>query len=232
MASVSIKESAGIITHPAYEAVDETKIVEYGLHATTYKHKKSGAEVISVAAPEDNNKVFGIVFRTPPEDSTGLPHILEHSVLCGSRKFPVKEPFVDLIKGSLNTFLNAFTYPDRTCYPVASANLQDFYNLVDVYMDAVFFPKCVNDRMTFEQEGWHHELEGTDGEMTFKGVVFNEMKGVYSNPDQVLGREIQQALFPDNAYGVDSGGDPVAIPSLTFEEFQAFHGRYYHPSNA
>ena len=132
----------------------------------------------------------------------------------------------------MNTFLNAFTYPDRTCYPVASANLQDFYNLVDVYMDAVFFPKCVNDRMTFEQEGWHHELDAPDGEMVFKGVVFNEMKGVYSNPDQVLGREIQQALFPDNAYGVDSGGDPVAIPSLTFEEFQAFHGRYYHPSNA
>ena len=171
-------------------------------------------------------------FRTPPDDSKGIPHILEHSVLCGSRKYPIKEPFVELIKGSMNTFLNAFTYPDRTCYPVASANLQDFYNLVDVYMDAVFHPRCITDRMTFEQEGWHHELDTIDGEISFKGVVFNEMKGVYSNPDQVLGREIQQALFPDNAYGVDSGGDPTVIPSLTFEEFQRFHSRYYHPSNA
>merc|ERR1719181_331940 len=181
MASVSIKESAGIITHPAYEAVDETKIVEYGLHATTYKHKKSGAQVISVVAPEDANKVFGIVFRTPPEDSTGLPHILEHSVLCGSRKFPVKEPFVDLIKGSLNTFLNAFTYPDRTCYPVASQNLKDFYNLINVYLDSVLHPAITP--WTLKQEGWHYDIEDPTKPLTYKGVVYNEMKGVYSSPD-------------------------------------------------
>ena len=135
-------------------------ISEYNSNAALYRHKKTGAEVMSLCN-DDENKTFGVVFRTPPDDSKGIPHILEHSVLCGSRKYPIKEPFVELIKGSMNTFLNAFTYPDRTCYPVASANLQDFYNLVDVYMDAVFFPKCVNDRMTFEQEGWHHELEGT-----------------------------------------------------------------------
>ena len=214
-----------------FEMVKELFIDEYNSRGALYRHKRTGAEVMSLCN-DDENKTFGVVFRTPPDDSKGIPHILEHSVLCGSRKYPIKEPFVELIKSSMNTFLNAFTYPDRTCYPVASANLQDFYNLVDVYMDAVFFPKCVGDKMTFEQEGWHHELDSVDGEITFKGVVFNEMKGVYSNPDQVLGREIQQALFPDNAYGVDSGGDPTVIPELTFEEFQAFHSRYYHPSNA
>merc|ERR1711871_312927 len=207
-------------------------IEEYGLHATTYIHKKSGAQVMSVIAPEDNNKVFGIVFRTPPEDSTGLPHILEHSVLCGSRKFPVKEPFVDLIKGSLNTFLNAFTYPDRTCYPVASMNTKDFYNLIHVYLDAVLHPRALNDPQVLQQEGWHYELEDVQEPLKYKGVVYNEMKGVYSSPDSIMARATQQALFPDNAYGVDSGGDPRAIPDLTFEQFQAFHKKYYHPSNA
>ncbi|KDO42491.1 hypothetical protein CISIN_1g0037001mg, partial [Citrus sinensis] len=181
---------------------------------------------------DDENKVFGIVFRTPPKDSTGIPHILEHSVLCGSRKYPLKEPFVELLKGSLNTFLNAFTYPDRTCYPVASTNTKDFYNLVDVYFDAVFFPKCVEDFQTFQQEGWHFKLDNPSEDITYKGVVFNEMKGVYSQPDNILGRAAQQALFPDNAYGVDSGGDPKVIPKLTFEEFKEFHRKYYHPSNA
>ena len=153
-------------------------------------------------------------------------------MLCGSRKYPIKEPFVELIKGSLNTFLNAMTYPDRTCYPVASCNLQDFKNLVDVYLDAVFHPRCMTNEKTFLQEGWHYELDSPEGEMTFKGVVFNEMKGVYSSPDSVLAREAQQALFPDNTYGVDSGGDPRVIPDLSFDEFKAFHGKFYHPSNA
>ena len=181
---------------------------------------------------DDENKTFGVTFRTPPANSTGIPHILEHSVLCGSRKYPIKEPFVELIKGSLNTFLNAMTYPDRTCYPVASCNLQDFRNLVDVYLDAVFHPNCMTNEKTFLQEGWHYELDSPDAEMTFKGVVFNEMKGVYSSPDSVLARECQQALFPDNTYGVDSGGDPRNIPDLGFEEFKEFHTKFYHPSNA
>lgn len=214
-----------------FEKVSEEFIGECKSKAVLFKHKKTGAEVMSVSN-DDENKVFGIVFRTPPKDSTGIPHILEHSVLCGSRKYPLKEPFVELLKGSLNTFLNAFTYPDRTCYPVASTNTKDFYNLVDVYLDAVFFPKCVEDFQTFQQEGWHFELDNPSEDITYKGVVFNEMKGVYSQPDNILGRAAQQALFPDNAYGVDSGGDPKVIPNLTFEEFKEFHRKYYHPSNA
>jgi Zn-dependent M16 (insulinase) family peptidase len=180
----------------------------------------------------DENKTFGVVLRTPVENSKGIPHILEHSVLCGSRKYPIKEPFVELMKGSLNTFLNAFTYPDRTCYPVASCNQQDFYNLVDVYLDAVFHPNCVRDPKTFAQEGWHYELEAPEDPIVYKGVVFNEMKGVYSQPDSMNGTITQQALFPDNSYAVDSGGNPAIIPDLTFEEFRDFHQRYYHPSNA
>ncbi|KAH7679588.1 LuxS/MPP-like metallohydrolase protein [Dioscorea alata] len=214
-----------------FEKIAEQTINECKSTAVLYKHKKTGAEVMSVSN-DDENKVFGIVFRTPPKDSTGIPHILEHSVLCGSRKYPLKEPFVELLKGSLHTFLNAFTYPDRTCYPVASTNTKDFYNLVDVYLDAVFFPKCVEDFQTFQQEGWHYELNDPSEEVSFKGVVFNEMKGVYSQPDNILGRASQQALFPDNTYGVDSGGDPKVIPKLTFEEFKDFHRKYYHPSNA
>ncbi|KAK9287309.1 hypothetical protein L1049_015722 [Liquidambar formosana] len=214
-----------------FEKVSEQFIDECKSKAVLYKHKKTGAEVMSVSN-NDENKVFGIVFRTPPKDSTGIPHILEHSVLCGSRKYPLKEPFVELLKGSLNTFLNAFTYPDRTCYPVASTNTKDFYNLVDVYLDAVFFPRCVEDFQTFQQEGWHYELNNPSEDISYKGVVFNEMKGVYSQPDNILGRTAQQALFPDNTYGVDSGGDPKVIPKLTYEEFKEFHRKYYHPSNA
>ncbi|VAI61017.1 unnamed protein product [Triticum turgidum subsp. durum] len=202
-----------------FEKVSEQVIDECKSAAVLYKHKKTGAEVMSVAN-DDENKVFGIVFRTPPKNSTGIPHILEHSVLCGSRKYPLKEPFVELLKGSLHTFLNAFTYPDRTCYPVASTNTKDFYNLVDVYLDAVFFPKCVEDFQTFQQEGWHYELNSPEEEISYKGVVFNEMKGVYSQPDNIMGRVSQQALSPDNTYGVDSGGDPNDIPKLTFEEFK------------
>ncbi|CAH8384169.1 unnamed protein product [Eruca vesicaria subsp. sativa] len=214
-----------------FEKSREEFISECKSNAVLFRHKKTGCEVMSVSN-DDENKVFGVVFRTPPKDSTGIPHILEHSVLCGSRKYPLKEPFVELLKGSLYTFLNAFTYPDRTCYPVASTNTKDFYNLVDVYLDAVFFPKCVDDVHTFQQEGWHYELNHPSEDISYKGVVFNEMKGVYSQPDNILGRITQQALFPENTYGVDSGGDPKDIPKLTFDKFKEFHRQYYHPSNA
>jgi len=212
-----------------FQLVEERVIAEMNATARLYRHIKTGARLLSVVN-DDENKVFGIAFATPPEDSTGLPHILEHSVLCGSRKYPVKEPFVELMKGSLNTFLNAFTYPDKTCYPVASQNLKDFYNLIDVYLDAVFYPRITPD--TLRQEGWHYELDAPDGPLSFKGVVFNEMKGAYSSPDSLLGRYSQQSLFPDTAYGLDSGGDPRRIPDLTYEQFKRFHETHYHPSNA
>jgi len=207
----------------------EAEVPEISSTVRLYRHQRTGARLMSVAAP-DENKVFGITFRTPPKDSTGVAHILEHSVLCGSDKYPVKEPFVELLKGSLQTFLNAFTYPDKTCYPVASTNLRDFYNLIDVYLDAVFHPRLTE--QVLEQEGWHHELDDPAGPMSYKGVVFNEMKGVYSSPDSLIAEYSQQALFPDTTYGLDSGGDPEIIPQLTFEAFMDFHRRYYHPSNA
>ena len=213
----------------AFELLEQRQIKELKTEAHVYRHKKTGAQVLSMIA-DDENKVFGITFRTPPFDSTGVAHILEHSVLCGSKKYPLKEPFVELLKGSLQTFLNAFTYPDKTCYPVASQNLQDFYNLMDVYLDAVFYPRITPP--IFQQEGWHYELETMDAEMVYKGVVYNEMKGAYSSPDSVLSEYSLQSLFPDNAYGLDSGGDPKVIPDLTYEQFHAFHKRYYHPSNA
>ena len=220
-----------------FEVVKEEFVKEYGSNCVLYRHQATGAELMSVHN-SDENKTFGAVFRTPVENSTGIPHILEHSVLCGSRKYPIKEPFVELMKSSLNTFLNAFTYPDRTCYPVASCNTRDFYNLVDVYLDACFYPRCIekkdsaSGKQVFEQEGWHYELEQPDpSQLSFKGVVFNEMKGVYSSPDSVLGRVCQQALFPDITYGVDSGGDPRDIPDLTYDEFCQFHANFYHPSN-
>jgi Zn-dependent M16 (insulinase) family peptidase len=218
-----------MLTTPAFDLVREHHIKEINALARFYVHRKTGAEILSLIN-DDENKVFGIVFKTPPEDSTGVAHILEHSVLCGSRKYPVKEPFVELLKGSLHTFLNAMTYPDKTAYPVASQNLQDFYNLVDVYLDAVFFPLISED--TFRQEGWHYELEGGNAPLVFKGVVFNEMKGAYSSPAAVLGKVSQQSLYPDTTYGVDSGGDPKNIPDLTYEYFKNFHTKYYHPSNA
>ena len=217
--------------HPHFDLLRTTRISEYDLDAALYRHKSSGAQLMSVRAPDDN-KVFGITFRTPPADSTGVAHILEHSVLCGSRKFKSKEPFVDLIKGSVNTFLNAFTYPDRTCYPVASQNTKDFYNLVDVYMDAVLHPRAMKDPQVLQQEGWHYELTEEGAPLVYKGVVFNEMKGVYSSSDALLGKATQEALFPDNAYSVDSGGDPKHIPSLTFDDFKSFHATTYHPSNS
>jgi len=231
--SGSLSSLKTLVSHPSYDKIDTFSVDEYGLQGVLYKHRKSGAEVVSIAAPDDN-KVFGITFRTPPKDSTGVPHVLEHSVLCGSQKFPVKEPFVDMLRGSLQNFLNAFTYPDRTCYPVASTNTKDFYNLVHVYLDAVLHPRAVSDPQVLQQEGWHYELEGDDpsGALSIKGVVYNEMKGVYSSPDSLLNRAAQRALFPDNAYAVDSGGDPRNIPDLTFDQFRSFHSFYYHPSNS
>ncbi|MBN2059931.1 MAG: insulinase family protein [Deltaproteobacteria bacterium] len=207
----------------------EQEIRELKTFASLYVHEKTGAEILSLVN-DDENKVFGITFRTPPSDSTGIPHILEHSVLCGSRRYPVKEPFVELLKGSLQTFLNAMTYPDKTCYPVASQNLQDFYNLIDVYLDAVFYPRLTP--FIFQQEGWHYEMEQPEDDLRYKGVVFNEMKGAYSSPDNLIADYSLRYLFPDNAYGFDSGGDPKKIPGLKFEKFRDFHRKYYHPSNS
>lgn len=211
-----------------FELVDEQRVEELATTARMWKHKKTGAQVLSMNNA-DENKVFGVSFRTPPSDSTGVAHILEHSVLCGSEKFPVKEPFVELLKGSLQTFLNAFTYPDKTCYPVASTNVQDFYNLIDVYLDAAFFP-IINEHI-FQQEGWHYDVENVEAPLTYRGVVYNEMRGVYSSPDSVLHERSQQSLFPDMTYGLDSGGNPDVIPELTYEQFKKFHETYYHPSN-
>ncbi len=212
-----------------FELVSEQYIAELNTQARLFRHQQTGAELLSLQN-DDENKVFGVTFRTPPPDSTGIPHIMEHSVLCGSRKYPVKEPFVELMKGSLNTFLNAMTYPDKTCYPVASQNVQDFENLIDVYLDSVFFPRL--NPYTLMQEGWHYELEAPDQPLSYKGVVFNEMKGAYSQPENVLDEQIQSSLFPDTIYRHDSGGNPSAIPDLTFEQFRHFHETYYHPSNS
>ena len=211
-----------------FELIRDCEVRELNTRARIWQHVRSGAELLSMEN-DDENKVFGIAFRTPPPDSTGLPHIMEHSVLDGSRKYPVKEPFVELLKGSLRTFLNAMTSPDKTTYPVASQNTQDLYNLVDVYLDAVFYPRIT--RHVLQQEGWHYEVDD-DGALTYKGVVFNEMKGAYSSPDNLLYRYSRMALFPDTAYGRDSGGDPAEIPELTYAQFRAFHDTYYHPANA
>ncbi len=212
-----------------FELLGERFVSELNTTARLFRHTRTGAQLLSLEN-NDENKVFGITFRTPPDDSTGLPHIMEHAVLCGSQKYPLKEPFKELARGSLNTFLNAFTYPDKTCYPVASQNLQDFYNLIDVYMDAVLHPLIPPH--TLQQEGWHYELEGIDAPLTYKGVVFNEMKGAYSNPDDLLEDRARMSLFPSTPYVLDSGGDPRRIPDLTYSQFKAFHERYYHPSNA
>lgn len=215
-------------TH-GFELLRDEPIEELNTRARLYRHARTGAEILSLEN-DDENKCFGVAFRTPPADSTGIAHILEHSVLCGSRKYPVKKPFFELVKSSVKTFLNAMTYPDKTVYPVASTNLADFYNLVDVYLDAVFFPRITPE--TLKQEGWRYELARKGEPLTFGGVVFNEMKGAYSSPDSVLYRYSQQALFPDTTYGVSSGGDPKYIPDLTYEQFRRFHETLYHPSNA
>jgi presequence protease len=213
----------------AFNLVREETISELNSVAKLYEHKRTGARLLSVIN-NDENKVFSINFRTTPKDSTGVAHILEHSVLNGSQKYPVKEPFVELLKGSLATFVNAFTMPDKTCYPVASQNVQDFYNLIDVYMDAVLHPLL--SEQTLMQEGWHYEINEPGEPLTYKGVVFNEMKGAYSSPDGVLDTRILQSLFPKHTYGVDLGGDPSHIPDLTYENFRQFWETYYHPSNA
>jgi Zn-dependent M16 (insulinase) family peptidase len=207
----------------------EAHIPELNTRAKLYRHAKTGAEILSLEN-DDENKVFGITFRTPVSDSTGVMHILEHSVLGGSKKYPVKEPFIELAKGSLKTFLNALTYPDRTCYPVASTNSQDFYNLMDVYLDAVFNPLLTPEHL--QQEGWHYELNAPDEPLTYKGIVFNEMKGAYSSPERALGEQVEKSIFPDNAYHFSSGGDPRNIPDLTYEHFKSTYQTYYHPSNA
>ena len=194
-------------------------------------HKKTRARV-SLVINDDENKVFAIGFRTPPTNSKGIQHIVEHTVLCGSKKYPAKDPFVELAKGSLNTFLNAMTYSDKTVYPIASCNDKDFRNLMDVYLDAVFNPNIYAREEIFKQEGWHYELEDRDSDLIINGVVYNEMRGVYSSPDAVLSNVINQKMYPDTAYGVDSGGDPDIIPSLTREEYLEYHRNYYHPSNS
>ncbi|MGE5843134.1 MAG: insulinase family protein [Deltaproteobacteria bacterium] len=216
-------------TRHRFESLWVREMPELKTRAEMFRHVGTGTDLLSLTN-EDENKVFGVTFRTPPADSTGIAHILEHSVLCGSRKYPVKEPFVELLKSSLKTFLNAMTYPDKTCYPVASQNVKDFYNLIDVYLDAVFYPRLTPH--VLQQEGWHYELDDPSEPLRLKGVVFNEMKGAYSSPDSLLAEYSQQSLFPSNPYGFDSGGDPGEIPNLTFEQFKAFHERYYHPSNA
>ncbi len=215
----------------AYELVQEQKLGD--IHSVGYllRHKRSGAR-LALISNDDDNKVFYIGFRTPSEDETGVPHIIEHTVLCGSDKFPIKDPFVELVKGSLNTFLNAMTYPDKTVYPVASYNDRDFKNLMDVYMDAVLHPNILKYEEIFKQEGWHYELEDKDSPITINGVVYNEMKGAYSAPDDMLQNAIMKGLFPTNTYGMDSGGNPQHIPELTYEAYLDFYKKYYHPSNS
>ncbi len=218
-------------TYHGFCLLEEKDVKETNSTARLFQHEKSGARLFYMEN-DDNNKVFSITFRTPPKDSTGLTHILEHSVLCGSRKFPTKEPFVELVKGSLNTFLNAFTFGDKTMYPVASRNDKDFENLMDVYLDSVFYPNIYKSPEIMKQEGWHYELENEEDELKYKGVVYNEMKGALSSPESVLSRKLEETLFPDTPYSYESGGDPEVIPELTQEEFISFHKKYYHPSNS
>ena len=214
-----------------YRVIVKQELKELDASGYLLEHEKTKAKVVAIEA-KDDNKVFSIGFRTPPKDSTGVAHIVEHTVLCGSKHFPVKDPFIELEKGSLNTFLNAMTYPDKTVYPVASCNDKDFRNLMNVYLDAVFYPNIYQEEKIFQQEGWHYELDDMKGPLTYNGVVFNEMKGVFSSPKELLERKIQQSLFPDTAYVHESGGDPAAIPDLTYQDYLDFHSRYYHPSNS
>ena len=214
-----------------FKLLMENEIKEIKGVCRLFFHEKSGARLLYIQS-DDDNKVFSISFRTPPTDSTGLPHILEHSVLCGSRKFPSKDPFVELAKGSLNTFLNAMTFSDKTMYPIASRNDKDFVNLMDVYLDAVFYPNIYKKKEILMQEGWHYEIDNVEDELKYKGVVYNEMKGAFSSPEQILFRKIQETLFPDTPYRHDSGGDPEDIPELTYDQFKDYHKQYYHPSNS
>ncbi|MBQ7641294.1 MAG: insulinase family protein [Acholeplasmatales bacterium] len=214
-----------------YTLIEEKFIDEINSNVSVYSHNKTKARIVTLKN-DDPNKVFLIGFRTPPINSTGLTHILEHSVLCGSKKYPVKDPFVELLKSSLNTFLNAFTFPDKTCYPCASINDKDFKNLMDIYLDAVFYPRIYTNKEIFMQEGWHYELNNENEDIFYNGVVYNEMKGAFSDPEQVLYRNIMHSLYPDTPYGLESGGDPKYIPDLSYEEFLNFHSKFYHPSNS
>ena len=238
-----------------YEVEQHEYLPDIGSDSFVLRHKKSGAR-IALLPNEDSNKVFYIAFRTPPKDSTGVAHIIEHTVLCGSRDFPVKDPFIEVVKGSLNTFLNAMTYPDKTVYPVASTNEKDFDNLMHIYLDAVFHPNIYTEENIFRQEGWHYEVDdgadvqdtaapeggpapdsgaggaGRTPKITVNGVVYNEMKGVMSSPDDVLNELVLDSLFPDTIYAIVSGGDPEVIPELTYEQYLNFHRTYYHPCNS
>ena len=215
----------------SYEIIEKRRIDDLNSESYLMRHKKTGARV-ALLSNDEENKVFAIGFRTPPKNSTGVAHIIEHTVLCGSENFPVKDPFVELVKGSLNTFLNAMTYPDKTVYPIASCNDADFQNLMNVYLDAVFYPNIYKTDKIFKQEGWHYEMEDEESDLTINGVVYNEMKGAFSSADDVLTREIMNSLYPDITYGIESGGDPDIIPQLSYEEYLDFHRSYYHPSNS
>ena len=214
-----------------FELKDKWHISEVASEAYLFEHLSTGAKLLYLKN-DDDNKVFSVSFRTPPVDSCGTPHIMEHSVLCGSEKYPLKEPFVELVKSSLNTFLNAMTFPDKTMYPVASKNHADFKNLIDVYCDAVFHPLIAENKFTFYQEGWHYHLENINDPITINGVVYNEMKGAFSNPEEVMMRHVQLSLYPETAYAYESGGDPDVIPELTYEKFMEYYDSYYHPSNS
>jgi len=214
-----------------FKLLDTHKVNEINSDAFVYEHEKSGARLLHLKNTDDN-KVFSVAFRTPPTDSTGVPHIIEHCVLSGSRKYKTKEPFMDMVKGSLKTFINAMTFSDKTIYPVASRNDKDFMNLMDVYLDAVFFPMIHEDKTIFMQEGWHYNLEEKDGPLKYNGVVYNEMRGAYSQPTTLLREYIGKSLYPDTTYQYSSGGNPDHITDLTYEDFKQFHKDYYHPSNA
>ena len=212
--------------------VKETRFVkEINANVIIYQHTQTGARLMHIDA-DDDNKVFTIGFRTPPDNHTGVPHILEHAVLCGSEKYPTKEPFVELLKGSLYTFLNAMTAPDFTLYPVASMNNNDFRILVEVYLDAVFFPNIKKIDEIFYQEGWHYEMMNKEDELTIKGVVYNEMQGAFSAPNSIIAQKMAETVFPDSTYKNCAGGMPEHIPELTLDEFRHFHDKYYHPSNS
>ena len=217
--------------YKGYKLIQEKYIKDVNSDCILLEHEKTGARVF-LMKNDDDNKTFSIGFKTIPKDNTGICHIIEHCVLSGSRKFQTKEPFMDMVKISTATFLNAMTFPDKTVYPVSSRNEKDFKNLMDVYMDAVFYPAMKSDRRIFMQEGWHYELENEEDEFNIKGVVYNEMKGAYSVPETTLYYRVNSALCPDTVYAKESGGEPYEIPNLTYEDFCEFHSKYYHPSNS
>ncbi|MGM0496801.1 MAG: insulinase family protein, partial [Bacteroidota bacterium] len=218
-------------TYHGFKLLKKEFVEEVNSDCYYFEHEKSGAHLLKIAN-DDENKTFSATFKTLPQTDKGTPHIIEHSVLNGSKNFPVKSPFTILTKGSLNTFLNAMTSSDMTMYPVASMNNKDFRNLMHVYLDAVFFPKIYDNPKIFSQEAWHYELNSKDAPVQYKGVVYNEMKGAFSSPSRVLNYHIYKNLFPDNTYGNSSGGYPKAIPKLSYEEFKNFHEKYYHPTNS